>query len=669
MQTLAALLLIAPGLTLAGGLAALALGQSFRACLAARFFMLPASVLGLGAAVAALWQGATVTTSLPFALPIGHCIFMLDPLAAAFLIPIFLLSALASLIMPKRVRYFEDQAHMGRHAFFFCLLSSGMALVVQAGDGLFFLLLWEIMSLAPFFLLTHSDRSSHERFASWIYLTAAHLGALPLLLLFCALTLQAGDSSFAAYMVQPAWQQATLLFVLALAGFGTKAGIFPMHMWMPEAHSSAPGHVAVLLSGTMLNVGLYGIMRVLCLFGGSIDWAYILMGAGALSGVMGILAGLVQTDMKRTLAYSSAENMGIILLGLGGALLAARHNAPIAMALLLCGMFFHIWNHSVFKSLLFLAANAVKEGTHVTTLQRLGGLQKKIPLTGGCFAAGSAAIAGAPPFNGFMGELLLYMGFVLGAAATRGTEATLVFWLAFFCLGAIAGFALFAFARVYGLAFLGAPRSPESMEAREPDRLFRFAMVFLAVLCLALSLAGPALLELVTPLLTWFAERLGLPLDASGLDLTATRNVLGGYAAACLLLCALFGLFALLRRGAVRRNGSATAGTWGCGYTQPSARMQYSGGSFALTAALLLKPLVRANLELPKMDGLFPSPVRAVLTTPDWPTTVWQRLIFRPVAQVAEWAKDLQHGLLNIYILYILVALVAALVWALGVSA
>lgn len=660
------LLLLSAGAILAGGLIALAMGNRFQACLAARLAMCSGAVVGFGVSCVTLWTGEQSVISLPHQLPLGQCIFQVDPLTSLFLLPVFLLSALAALVMPARVRFLEDSIHYGRHCFFFCLLSAGMALVIMAGDGILFLLLWEIMSLAPFFLLSHSDKSALERFAGWIYLVAAHLGALPLLLLFASLTTQAESSSFAAYLAHPEWRHAGLLFLLALIGFGTKSGLFPLHMWMPEAHSSAAGHVAVLLSGTMLNTGLYGIMRIISFFGaGDPWWAYILMTVGAFSGVMGILLGLAQSDMKRTLAYSSAENMGIILLALGAALLAAHNNAPVATSLLLGGVFLHTWNHSLFKSLLFLGANAVKESTHVTTLQRLGGLQKRIPFTGGCFALGSAAIAGIPPFNGFLSELLLYMGFALGADATRGTEHALLFWIAFFILGTIAGLALFAFTRLFGLAFLGTPRTPESLEAREPEKKLRGVMLFLALSCVGICLAGPGLFTLLSPLLQWFGGRLALPLELAVTDLALGKTILTWYALASALLLTAFALLWLAREAIVRKNGSAAAATWGCGYRYPSARMQYTGGSFSLSLALLLRPLLRAKVSTPRPAGFFPAPTKAVMTTPDWPTAMWSSLLFRPVAAFAETTKSLQHGLVNIYILYILLALMAALVWAL----
>lgn len=633
------------------------------------WFTVPAAALGLAGSVPILWQGGVSTLALPYSLPLGNCLFQVDPLSSLFLIPVFLLSGLAGLAAPARMRLLAGQLHHGRHGFFLCMLMAGMALVLTAADGILFLIFWEIMSLAPFFLLSHSDKTPGDRFAAWIYLVAAHLGALPLLFLFAFLTMEAGASDFTSYLALAGQGGGGVLFVLAFIGFGAKCGIIPLHMWMPEAHSSAPGHVAVLLSGAMLNMGLYGIFRVLSLLGaGDLWWAYLLMGAGAFSGVLGILLGAVQSDMKRTLAYSSAENMGIICMALGAALLAGRHGASGAMILLLAGAFLHMWNHSLFKSLLFLAANAVKEGTHTTFIQRLGGLQKRIPITGGCFALGAAAIAGMPPFNGFMSEMLVYLGFVLGSEATRGTEAALIFWAAFFILGGIAGLALFAFTRLFGLVFLGAPRGPEALEAREPEPLLRMVMVFLAACCLGVSLAGPFLFQALRTPLVWFGRALSLPVSPADADFSLGGTVLGWYAVTGALLIAAFVLTARGRRALLAKNPSEEGLTWDCGYRLPTARMQYTGGSFAHSLASVMQPLARARLLVPRIEGLFPRTAHASMETPDWPTAVWAGLLFRPVAALSERVKDLQRGLVNLYILYILVALLIALVWALGWS-
>lgn len=661
-----------------GAVTSLLLGRRKNALAVASFFAVSASVIGFCFAVFLLAGGEQFAGTLPLPLPMGACSLSLDPLAAVFLLPVFFLSAAGGFLLPARIsalegKAFEGSVHYGRHGFFFCLLALSMVLVLSAADAVFFLIAWEMMSLAPFFLISPQDRDSKERNAVWIYLLAAHLGALPLLLLFAGMTVEAGGTGFAALhefagdALSGGWSNAGFFFALGLAGFGVKAGLVPLHMWMPEAHASAPGHVAVLLSGTMLNLGIYGIMRLLTLLGPpEFWWACALVAVGAFSGLLGILLAIAQSDIKRTLAYSSAENMGLVVLALGAGMLACLNDISVAAALLLGGAVLHMWNHSLFKSLLFLGANAIKESIHVTTIQHLGGLQKRMPVTGGCFAVGCAAIAGIPPLNGFMSELVIYMGFVFGSEGLRGTWTSLLFWLAFVLLAAIAGMALFAFTRMYGLAFLGAPRSSEARVAGEPEHGLRGVMSGFAVLCLGASLAGPILFNALSSLIVWFAGEVNPHMSMQVADVATGRHSLAWYSLAGVFLAVVSGGVWLWVRKRVRENGEQSGPTWDCGYRYPTARMQYSGGSFAHSLVLMLRPLIRSRIETPEIRGLFPKEPRAVMSTPDWPAKAWEKLLFSPVAFLSDRAKDLQLGLVNIYILYILVALIAALVWALG---
>ena len=660
-------------LLVCGGLVSLVLDSHATSLRAASVTICAASALGLIFTVPLLLDGATVSGALPLPLPLGRCPFKAAPLSAVFLVPVFFLSGIGGLLLPSRMKTLYrgavDDVHYGKHGFFCCILVAGMLLVLTASDAVLFVIAWEVMSLAPFFVISPRDRNASERHAAWMYLIAAHLGALPMLYLFASMSVQAQSTAFFAFAAFSGWQSAGLLFLLALVGFGVKAGLVPLHVWMPESYSCAPAHVAVLLSGAMLNLGLYGILRVLSLIGlGELWWAYTLMAAGAFSGILGILLGLVQPGMKRTLAYSSSENVGIICLALGAAMLAVHRQAPVAAALLLAGMFLHIWNHATFKSLLFLGANAVEESTRTDSIRLLGGLQKRIPFTGGCMALGSAAIAGIPPLNGFMGELLIYLGMLVGSQATRGTESAFIFWGAFFMLGTIAGMAVFAFTRLFGLTFLGAPRSQDSHEAKEPDRLLKGSLLCLASLCILFSLCGPFLYKAFTPLFHSFTYRLAPSFALPDPALAFGERVLCWYALGGLILSALFGLALFIRWRAVRANGSAEGLTWDCGYRFPSARIQYSGGSFAHSLAAMLRPLVRARIETPKISGLFPAESEARTSAPDWPTLLWEKLIFHPIELLSDYAKSFQSGLVNIYILYIFLTLVLALAWALGWS-
>lgn len=676
------ILYIVLALLFGGALVSLCLGRNRNALAVASCATLGASGLGLVFALHSLITGKVLTSSLALPMPLGSCTFSVDPLSAVFLLPVFLMSAVGGLLLPDRVKALEGvhdigSIHYGRHGFFYCLLSGATVLVLSASDAVFFLISWEVMSLTPFFLISPQDKDAGERHSTWIYLLAAHLGVLPLLFMFAAMSVEAGATDFSAFFdfargslvgaSGGGWNMPGLLFVLAVVGFGVKAGLAPLHMWMPEAYSSAPGHVAVLLSGAMLNLGIYGIARMILLLGPPEDWwAYTLIGVGAFSGILGVLLAIAQADIKRTLAYSSTENMGIVCLALGAGLLACLHEITLAATLFLGGAVLHIWNHSIFKSLLFLGANAVQESIHITTIQHLGGLQKRLPVTGGCFAAGCAAIAGIPPFNGFMGELLVYMGCAFGSDAVRGSWTSLVFWLVFVALAIIAGMAVFAFTRMYGLAFLGAPRSERSRLAEEPEPALQRIMAGGAVLCLAVSFAAPLLFIMLSDFLVWFSEGLAVRALLNPQDFVVGKHALAWYSLIGVLLVFFVGGGWFFLRKKVERNGEESGPTWDCGYRYPSARMQYTGGSFAHSLALMLKPLIRAKMNVPVIRGLFPSEPKAAMSTPDWPTALWESLLFRPIAYLSDKAKGMQQGLVNLYILYILLALIAALVWALG---
>ena len=433
---------------------------------------------------------------------------------------------------------------------------------------------------------------------------------------------------------------------------------------------------------------------------------------------------MTQPDMKRTLAYSSAENMGIIVLALGAGLLAGLHGAFFASVLLFSGALLHMWNHALFKSLYFLGASAVNQSTGTTSINLLGGLQKRMPFAGACMAAASAAISGAPPFNGFAGEALMYMGFIAGALATRGLESNLIFWAGLFTLAGIAGFSLLCFSRLYGLVFLGAPRSSAVLHGQAAGRRWRAAMALLAVFCLVSSLATPGLVLGLKPAVKNIMAAMSLPqyavsprppsvagalppapghpdtfLAATAApyfeegDLVATDAAIARWpqtveraldkiepilarpllylSGANALLLAAFGLIFLYRRRLIARNSHEIGLTWDCGYRYPAARMQYTGGAFAEFPLQLLRALLHPTIDASNLTAsgdIFPRTASARLESPDWPASFWQRLVFQSFARLADVAKYAQQGVVNLYILYILLALLAALVWALGWS-
>ncbi|MDE2293430.1 MAG: oxidoreductase, partial [Elusimicrobia bacterium] len=352
-----------------------------------------------------LLGGGPVELRLPWSVPLGSFHVGLDALSSFFLVLVLLVSALCAVygLGHRRAEGAEPDASW----LFYGLLAAGMALVVAARDGVLFLAAWEVMSLASFFLVVRDDGEEEVRAAGWTLLVAGQLGAAALLGLF--VWLGRGGLDFTA-LAAPTQGAAGALFLLALVGFGIKAGFVPFHAWLPEAYPAAPGHVAAVMSGVMIDMGVYGFLRTLGLLGPPPAWwGWTLVGAGALGGVGGGLLSAAQRDLKRALAYSSVENMGVVALGLGLGLLGRAYADPVLAALGFGGALLHVLNHSLFKSLLFMGAGTASRASGTGDLEGMGGLLKRMPATGTCFLAGSAALMGLPPFNGFFSELLVML--------------------------------------------------------------------------------------------------------------------------------------------------------------------------------------------------------------------------------------------------------------------
>ncbi|MCC8193965.1 MAG: hypothetical protein LIP28_04895 [Deltaproteobacteria bacterium] len=708
-------LLASLGLFFAGGLAALASGRGQAASRVGAFAAIAASLAGLVPVFSTLAAGLRGGEPLPAVrvlgkLPMGELAVSLDLLSALFLAPVLVLVGVAAFYGTGNgdgtpAHDGGETGHAGAHWFFYNLLAGGMVLTLTAADAFLFLLAWEIMSLAPFFLITMNDTSASTRSAARTYLVAAHLGALFLLAFFALLSARNGASlSFAVFVngastLEPGIRGgAGLLFLLALAGFGAKAGFMPLHVWLPEAHPAAPSHVSAVMSGAMIKMGLYGIIRTFAFIGaGEPWWALTLIAVGLFSAAAGILQALAQNGIKRSLAFSSVENMGIVCLALGISVLCLQSGHTGAAALAATGALVHMVNHALTKGLLFLCAGCVLHGTGTVTLRFLGGLQKRIPLVGWCFVLGGAAIAALPPLNGFAGEFFIYLGMVYGGTAfAHGSspEFCLIFWVSLFILAAVGGFTLLCFARLYGMAFLGAPRTDAAVTAHPPRGKETAALCFMALLCVLSAVAAPQVAKVsykaVTP--AFSAALDPVPTLAAAPDslrkparppympqsylpprfvsgpggpdsaITLLQNVNDAFV---LFLAAILAAF-LIRRRCLRGRALGVSPTWDCGYLAPTARMQYTAGSFSQPAALFLRTILRQKFTSPAITDYFPVKARASLATPDWMETKGFIPLFRLVGRIADRCKELQHGRSNAYILYILITLVALLAWKLG---
>lgn len=620
------------------------------------------SVLGLVTVIRVLLAGQAEGMSATWHMPGGHLHFEIDALSAFFLLPVFGLSILTAVYGRSYLAGRGTGRASAGSWFHLNMLTAGMALVIAAHDGLLFLLSWEIMALSPFFLVIFDDQKPAVRHAGWTYLAATHLGTAFLLVLFVVLGGLAGTSDFdgysAALRANPA--PASVLFLLALIGFGSKAGIVPAHVWLPEAHPVAPSHASALMSGAMIKVGIYGLVRILTFLGTPEPWwGWLLIAIGASSGVLGVLFALAQHDLKRLLAYHSVENIGIILLGIGiGVLGLAKGMLSLAVIGFAAGLL-HVLNHSIFKGLLFLGAGAVQHAAHSLELEELGGLLKRMPWTGAAFLIGSAAIVGLPPLNGFVSEFLLfYSGFL--AVVQPAPILAVAGLISVVVMGLISGLAAACFAKAFGIVFLGSPRSPEAGEAREVARPMCAAMAILALLCVAIGLAAPAVVSALN----------GVVAVATGLTLGSARDQLTMVTAPLTAAVSIFAILIVLAAlaWAVRSRRLALAAVqrgeiWGCGYLNPTPKMQYTASSFAQPLTTQFHLFVRNREALAPPRGYFPTTASYSSDSGD----PFLQLLFAPTFRwfdhIVSRLNVIQHGHIHVYVLYVAATLIALLIW------
>ena len=616
--------------------------------------LLLAALFGTPPALQVLFTGKSLVLSLPWQMPGGSLALALDPLSAFFILPVLVLGAVFALYGREYMAHYEDIGwRHGLHWFFYNLLAAGMIGVLMARNGLLFLLAWEMMSLAPFFLILFLDTQKTTRKAAWTYLVAAHLGSLFLLLFFLLLGREFGSLDFSLFHAE-SLPVATrnLLFVLALIGFGAKAGIIPLHVWLPEAHPAAPSHVSAYMSGVMIKMGIYGLMRTMILLGTpSMIWAEVLIISGIAAGILGVLFAIAQHDLKRLLAYHSVENIGIILLGFGIGLVGINQHSPLLACLGMGGALLHVLNHSIFKGLLFLGAGSVQHACHTLEIDELGGLNKRMPWTTACFITGATAICGLPPLNGFVSEFLIYAGAFTGNIhLSMPTAWPLIAALA--ALALIGGLAAACFAKVCGIVFLGRGRSKHAREAQESGLPMRSAMVILAATCLTIGLGAPLMLYLIqTPLALLIPDMELAP------ALNTTTMLLTGTALFSTGILIFAGIIFMGRRALLSGRTVAPAPTWDCGYLFPSEKMQYTASSFAAPITHFFDLVLQTRVQSKQPEGEFAGRISWVSVTPD----LFNRIIFIPLFSATSRLLGLfgwmQHGRVQLYILNIVMTL------------
>jgi formate hydrogenlyase subunit 3/multisubunit Na+/H+ antiporter MnhD subunit len=618
----------------------------------------------------AIWL-PTQQMTLPLGLPDLPFHLRVDPLAGFFLT---LLGSVSAGISVYATGYFREEA-AGRLALIglqYHVFLASMAFVILADDAYMFMVAWETMALSSYFLVTTDHKLPAIRSAGFLYLLIAHLGAIAILLSFGVMNGGHGDYTFDALRaaeLQPQW--ATVAFVLAFFGFGAKAGMIPVHVWLPEAHPAAPSPVSALMSGIMLKTAIYGMIRVIYDLIGNVhwEWGMLVLVIGAGTTLFGVLYALMQHDLKRLLAYHSVENIGIILLGLGMSMVFVGFGHPAAGALGLIAALYHTLNHAVFKGLLFLGAGSILHATGLRNLNDMGGLIHKMPHTAFYFLVGALAISALPPLNGFVSEWLTFQTALQASILENGVVRSLLplFAATLALAGALTGM---CFVKVFGIAFLGRPREPRHAapgaagdHGHDAGMMERFGMAWLAAGCFVLGLFPTSFLLMLNRVaisLTGHGLREGA-VQSNWLWLVPIESERASYSPIVFLIVIVsvtLLTFILVRRfyhGRLRYSDA-----WGCGYSELTARAQDTADAFGQPIRHVFGPLYLMQRHMPGPDD--PAP-RFSLKIEDrhW---YW---LYLPVARLAEYVSSkialLQQGRISIYLLYSFLTLIALLVF------
>ena len=618
------------------------------------FLMAVGSMAGVAGSLLALIFPAPVTYLLEWSLPFGPAAIGIDPLSAIFLLAIFTVTGCSAVYAVGYWPAPKHPASIRKLTVFTGLLAASLAMVIMARDGIMFLLAWEIMALSAYFTLTSEDDKPEVRDAGTLYLVTTHIGTLALFALFSLLSGVTGDYSFPApTSLTVAAPLSAAIFCVALFGFGIKAGMMPLHVWLPSAHANAPSHISAILSSVVLKTGIYGMLRVFSFFSVvPIWWGCVVLALGVVSAVIGVAFAIGQHDLKRLLAYHSIENIGIILIGIGVALIGQSVGHPAMMLLGMAGALLHMLNHATFKALLFLGAGSVIHACGTREIDLMGGVRRRLPWTAAFFLVGAVAICGLPPLNGFVSELFIYLGCFRAIDSYNGI-AGISPALAVPALALVGGLAVACFVKVYGVVFLGMPRSSAHAGGHEAPISMLAPMGILAAACILIGIA-PGLLAspLHNAILCWHPALAVTGVQLADLAPLTWISFLGiGLACGSAVLAIIL----------ARRTGNSprtTAKTWGCGYLEPTARMQYSSSSFAEMLVACFRGFLRPKIHTPSISGVFPAPSRFSSHVPE---TVLEQIyipfleyLFSKSAPI----RKLQNGQVNIYLLYTFVTLV-----------
>ncbi len=629
-----------------------------------------ASLANLIASYDVLTSGTDAIISLFDPTPFGQITFRLDPLSAFFLLVISLVGFAVSIYSFGYVRPYLGRRHVGIFLFLYGGFLLLMTCVVTISNGVFFVVVWEGMSIATFFLITYEHETGSSRYAAFLYVIMTHIGTLLLIIMFLTLFAYSGSFDFGSFRsiasTMP-WSSKTIVFLCALIVFGIKSGVIPLHIWLPEAHPAAPSNISALMSGVMIKTGIYGMARVFFDFLGTglPSWGFVVLILALGSSVLGVLFALMEHDLKRLLAYHSIENIGIILMGIAVALIFHQlGNDSIAYVGLIAALF-HTLNHATFKSLLFLSAGSVVHSTGTRNIEDLGGLTRRLPYTAFFFLIGAVAISALPPLNGFISEWLTFQAFFKGFdVADLSVKIAMPVSMALLALTSARAAACFV--KAFGITFLGSGRSHHVDSAHESPRSMLLAMGVLALACFGFGLAPSFVISLLHPVANFALHRGSSAAIPSGASVQTAANPTVNEApilvAFILILIAGTVLLGILVFRGNRK--SRIVPTWACGLEGLSPRMQYTATGFSKPIRMIFSSVFRPSREIDvsePMSSYFKPKIRVDLRTEAiFDTRIYQPLMKYFLAGVRVLRK-VQTGHIQSYLAYIFVTLIILL--------
>jgi hydrogenase-4 component B len=602
-----------------------------------------------------------------------NIVFYIDNLSAFFILTISALALIVSIYSIGYVSQFYGKRNVGYLGFLYNLFIVSMLLVVTCGQVFYFVIVWELMSLISFFLVVYENEKKETQRAGIVYIIMTHCGTAFIIAAFVLIFIFSGTADFSS--VDPTKIPniiKSLIFIFSLIGFGTKAGIIPLHIWLPYAHPASPSNVSALMSGVMIKTAVFWLIRiVMCTLGPEYKWwGELILIIGVLSTILGVAFALVELDIKKLLAYSSIENIGIIFIGLGLSIMAKASGNTLIAAFAFTAVILHVFNHSIFKGLLFLGAGSVHFAAKTKNIEKLGGLIKKMPYTAVFFLVGSLAVSAIPPFNGFVSEWIIYQS-LFTSLGIVDNWVKLIIILTVAILAMAGAFAAYSFVKLFGISFLAKPRSKHAEDTCEVPRTMLTGMGLLSVLCLLIGVFPLILIKIIDKLnfdvlnikiisnISGISSFILLPLKLNN----SSVSTFGVILISAVIVSLLYFLIKIMNKNTATR----TYGTWDCGYIELNSRMEYTATAFSKPIRIVLRSIFKPQRELQVEEGVSPyffNSAKYVVST----ESIFEKYLYDPlIKKIVNFARRtrlaIQTGSVHKYLIYMFIVLIVMFVY------